>query len=55
VDKPTIAYCWSGAQSSLNWYVMHELLGNKNARLYDGSMQEWSKNPNNPMTSMKLE
>jgi thiosulfate/3-mercaptopyruvate sulfurtransferase len=55
VDKPTITYCWSGAQGSLNWYVMHELLGNKNARLYDGSMQEWSKNPDNPMTSMQLE
>ena len=55
VNKPTITYCWSGAQSSLNWFVMHELLGNKNTRLYDGSMHEWSQDSNNELAEMQID
>ncbi len=54
VDKPSITYCWSGGFASLDWYVMHELLGNKDVSMYDGSMHVWSKDPNNPMVKMKL-
>ena len=31
-----IAYCNSGQYSSALWFMMHELAGNKKARLYDG-------------------
>jgi thiosulfate/3-mercaptopyruvate sulfurtransferase len=41
-DKPSIAYCNSGHLSSGPWFVMSELLGHKNARLYDGSMHQWT-------------
>lgn len=41
-SAPTINYCNSGLGASGPWFVMHELLGNKNARLYDGSMLEWA-------------
>jgi thiosulfate/3-mercaptopyruvate sulfurtransferase len=42
--KPAISYCNSGHLGSGTWFVMHELLGNKNAALYDGSMHAFTKN-----------
>lgn len=41
-DKPSIAYCNSGHLASGPWFVMSELLGYRNARLYDGSMHQWT-------------
>ena len=38
----TIAYCNTGHQAAGAWFVMHELLGNKQVKLYDGSLHEWS-------------
>jgi thiosulfate/3-mercaptopyruvate sulfurtransferase len=55
VEKPTITYCYSGAQGTLSWFVMHELLGNKNTRLYDGSMHEWIQDPKHKTVRMKIE
>ena len=55
VNKPTITYCWSGGQASLSWFVMHELLGNTNARLYDGSLHEWSQNSSRELTTMQID
>lgn len=37
-----IYFCNSGHWASLGWFVSSELLGNKRARVYDGSMLEWS-------------
>ncbi len=37
-----ISFCHTGHRTSLAWFVSHELLGNKQARLYDGSMAEWA-------------
>lgn len=42
LDAPTIAYCNTGVTASLDWFALHELLGNRNTRLYDGSMHAWS-------------
>ena len=41
-SAPSITYCNSGLTASGPWFVMHELLGNKETRLYDGSMLEWA-------------
>lgn len=41
--KPAVTFCDSGHLSSGQWFVLSELMGNKNARLYDGSMHEWTK------------
>jgi thiosulfate/3-mercaptopyruvate sulfurtransferase len=54
-SSETIFYCNTGAYSSLGWFVWHELLGNKNTRLYDGSMHEWSQDANRPVTGLKFE
>ncbi len=44
-----INFCNTGHWASVGWFVMHELMGNKDARLYDGSMAEWTNNPKNPV------
>ncbi len=52
---PTITYCWSGGQGALNWFVMHELLGNEQVKLYDGSMHEWAQDAERPLVSMSAD
>ena len=42
-DGDSIAYCNSGQFSSALWFMMHELAGNKKAKLYDGSMHAWTQ------------
>lgn len=41
-DADIIAYCNTGHQAAGVWFVTHELLGNQKARLYDGSLVEYS-------------
>ncbi len=40
-DKPIVAYCRIGERSSHTWFALHELLGYKDVRNYDGSWTEW--------------
>jgi thiosulfate/3-mercaptopyruvate sulfurtransferase len=40
-DKDIVAYCRIGERSSHTWFVLHELLGYKKVRNYDGSWTEW--------------
>ena len=49
-DGEAIAYCNTGHLGSGPWFVMSEVLGNGKARLYDGSMHEWTKNSSRPVT-----
>ncbi len=46
---PQINFCNTGHWASLGWFVSHELLGNSAARLYDGSVVEWSADAAAPM------
>ncbi len=39
--KDTIAYCRIGERSAHTWFVLHELLGEKNVKNYDGSWTEY--------------
>lgn len=48
-DAPMIVFCNTGHTASLVWFVAHELLGNSQARLYDGSLAEWSLDPGRTM------
>ncbi|MGH3376454.1 MAG: sulfurtransferase [Actinoallomurus sp.] len=38
---PAVAYCRIGERSSHTWFVLHELLGIKDVRNYDGSWTEY--------------
>lgn len=49
-DGDAIAYCNTGHLGSGPWFVMSEVLGNGKARLYDGSMHEWTKNSSRPVS-----
>jgi thiosulfate/3-mercaptopyruvate sulfurtransferase len=40
-DKDVVAYCRIGERSSHSWFVLHELLGYRRVRNYDGSWTEW--------------
>lgn len=53
-DQEMISYCNSGHMAAGGWFVMHELLGNKNVSLYDGSMHQWTVEKR-PVVTMKLE
>lgn len=44
-----ISFCSTGHRASLAWFVTHALLGNDEARLYDGSMAQWAVDPALPM------
>ena len=37
-----INFCNTGHWASVGWFVASELMGNKQARMYDGSMVEWT-------------
>lgn len=39
----SIAYCNTGHQAAGVWFVLHEVLGNPQALLYDGSMHQWAQ------------
>jgi thiosulfate/3-mercaptopyruvate sulfurtransferase len=51
--KPVITYCDSGQLSTGAWFVAHELMGNRKARMYDGSMHEWTKDSSRPVTTAR--
>ncbi|MGD2217748.1 MAG: sulfurtransferase [Gemmatimonadales bacterium] len=44
-----IAFCNIGHFASLAWFAAYELVGNKEARLYDASLVQWSAYPDLPM------
>jgi thiosulfate/3-mercaptopyruvate sulfurtransferase len=53
-DKTIVSYCNTGHWAATNWFVMSEILGQKNVKLYDGSMVEWTANSDLPLdTSVK--
>ena len=50
ITGEVILFCNAGLESSMGWFVAHELLGNTQATLYDGSLAEWTKATDLPMT-----
>ncbi len=53
-SRPVITYCNSGHWSSTDWFVLSELLGRKDVKLYYGSMIEWSVAPQRPVSSSRI-
>ena len=50
---PAVAYCNTGHWAATDWFVLHEVLGRQQVKLYDGSMTEWSANPRRPVESSR--
>jgi thiosulfate/3-mercaptopyruvate sulfurtransferase len=42
-SEPVISFCNTGQAAATNWFVLSELLGRPDVRLYDGSMSEWTQ------------
>ncbi len=52
-DENFIFFCYSGLESSINWFVSYELMQNKNSKLYEGSLFDWTSK-NKPLYKKKL-
>lgn len=50
--KETVSFCNTGHWAATNWFAMSEVLGQKNVKLYPGSMTEWSRDPSLPMANV---
>ena len=48
-DEKAIVFCNTGHWASIAWFGLHEVAGNKNAAMYDGSMAEWAADPARPI------
>ncbi|CAN1565383.1 SseA Rhodanese-related sulfurtransferase [Rhabdaerophilaceae bacterium] len=52
VDQgPTIAYCNTGHWAATDWFVLSEVLGRKDVRLFDGSMLEYASEQKGPVAN----
>jgi thiosulfate/3-mercaptopyruvate sulfurtransferase len=49
-DQPVIAYCGGGISATVDLFALW-LTGRDDARLYDGSLTEWSANPDLPLVT----
>lgn len=48
-DEENIVFCNTGHWASIAWFALHEVGGNKNTSMYDGSMAEWTADPARPV------
>ncbi len=54
-EVPSITYCNSGVFGSATWFALHEILGNQQVRLFDGSMHQWTKTPGHSVIRLMIE
>ena len=47
-----IMFCNTGHQATIAWFVSSEILGNRKARMYDGSLAAWTRVKNAPVLRM---
>lgn len=50
-EGPVVNYCNTGHTAALNWFVLSEILGRKDVRLFDGSMTQWTQDPSRPVAT----
>ena len=44
-DADTVSFCNTGHWAATNWFALSEVAGQKNVKLYAGSMVDWTQNP----------
>jgi thiosulfate/3-mercaptopyruvate sulfurtransferase len=55
MEEEIIDYCGVGGYASPVWFLLTQVVGYKNVKFYDGSMQEWTSDPEAPVTKYKYE
>ncbi len=48
-SREIIVYCDNGRFASAWWFILSDVLGYQNVKIYDGSMEEWAKDAKAPM------
>jgi thiosulfate/3-mercaptopyruvate sulfurtransferase len=48
-DKQILTYCQTAVRGAHTWFVLRELLGYEDVRVYDGSWVEWGNDPSAPI------
>ena len=48
IDKEIIVYCDTGKVASAWWFILSDVMGFKNVKIYDGSMEEWMNDASAP-------
>ncbi|MCG6942312.1 MAG: sulfurtransferase [Thiohalocapsa sp.] len=46
-----VHFCHSGSRAALTWFASYAVLGNHDAKLYDGSMMEWAQRKDLPIAT----
>jgi thiosulfate/3-mercaptopyruvate sulfurtransferase len=54
-DQEIIVYCGVGGYASTLWYVATQIVGYRDVKFYDGSLQEWSADPTKDVIKYKYE
>ena len=54
-DKEIIVYCGAGGYASPVFFILSEQLRYSNVKFYDGSMQEWTADPDAPVVKYRYE
>jgi thiosulfate/3-mercaptopyruvate sulfurtransferase len=52
-EGPAVAYCNTGHWAATDWFVLSELLGRSDVRLYYGSMVDWTSDASRPLASAR--
>lgn len=52
-EGPAVSYCNTGHWAATDWFVLSEILGRKDVRLYDGSMVAWTAKAERPIVSAR--
>jgi thiosulfate/3-mercaptopyruvate sulfurtransferase len=50
-SKEIILYCGFGGYACTWWFLLTQIFGYQNVRVYDGSMEEWVKDPVDPVSA----
>jgi thiosulfate/3-mercaptopyruvate sulfurtransferase len=48
-EGEAVSYCNTGHSAAGDWFILSELLGRPDVKLYDGSMSEWTQDPERPV------
>jgi len=54
-SKEIIVYCGLGGYASTMFFILREVLGYRNVKMYDGSWQEWTSDPTGPIVLYEWE